>query len=153
MPTPSRTDWTLSAAYRRMPQPDWASTTTVSAPGAARHTPEQWAEAIFDVHSLPTWVKALFGIRAVVAAALRIPQGDASTFDITEVSTDEAIIDTPDKHLRFIAAVRAEADLLHVTTAVTFTGLVGRVYFIPVRLLHDVVTRAMMHRAVRRLGR
>jgi hypothetical protein len=36
--------------------------------------------------------------------------------------------------------------------AVTLKGWRGRLYFVPVRLLHDAVTRSMMAAAVRRLG-
>ena len=41
---------------------------------------------------------------------------------------------------------------VHVTTAVTLKGWRGRVYFAPVRLLHDAVTRSMMIAAARRLA-
>ena len=46
----------------------------------------------------------------------------------------------------------AEPHLVHVTTAVTLKGWRGRVYFAPVRLLHDAVTRSMMTAAARRLA-
>jgi uncharacterized protein DUF2867 len=49
-------------------------------------------------------------------------------------------------------AVSAEPHLVHVTTAVTLKGWRGRVYFAPVRLLHDAVTRSMMTAAARRLA-
>ncbi|MBA2695284.1 MAG: DUF2867 domain-containing protein [Actinobacteria bacterium] len=42
------------------------------------------------------------------------------------------------------------AGLLRVTTAVWLHGRRGRIYFAPVSVLHDPVTRAMMRRAVRR---
>ena len=71
---------------------------------------------------------------------------------VSRATSDEAIIDTDDRHLRFVAAVTAEPHLVHVTTAVTLKGWRGRVYFAPVRLLHDAVTRSMMAAAARRLG-
>jgi hypothetical protein len=71
---------------------------------------------------------------------------------VDRVVGDEAIIDTDDRHLRFVAAVSTGAGLVHVTTAVTLKGWRGRLYFVPVRLLHDAVTRSMMAAAVRRLG-
>jgi Protein of unknown function (DUF2867) len=55
-------------------------------------------------------------------------------------------------HLRFVASVTAEPHLVHVTTAVALKGWRGRVYFAPVRLLHDAVTRSMMAAAARRLA-
>jgi hypothetical protein len=71
---------------------------------------------------------------------------------VSRATSDEAIIDTDDRHLRFVAAVTAEPGLVHVTTAVTLKGWRGRVYFAPVRLLHDAVTRSMMTAAARRLA-
>ena len=42
----------MSAAFERMPRPDWAATTTIVVPDAGRLTSRQWAEAIFDVRAL-----------------------------------------------------------------------------------------------------
>jgi len=39
-----------------------------------------------------------------------------------------------------------------VTTAVRLKGWRGRVYFVPVRLLHDPVTRSMMASAANQLA-
>jgi hypothetical protein len=140
----------MSAAYRLMPQPDWAATTTVAVADGSARDPEEWAGAIFSVGSTPNWVKVLFGAREVVARLLRIPPGQASMFAVREVRDGEAIIDTDDRHLRFVAGVRADDRLLHVTTAVELKGWRGQLYFLPVRFLHDQVTRSMMVAAVRR---
>ena len=140
----------MSAAFERMPRPDWAATTTIVVPEAGRLTSRQWAEAIFDVHAMPQWVRGLFGLRAVAAELLRLPQGDPSMVAVSAVVGDEAIVDTDDKHLRFVAGVHTEGDLLHVTTLVTFKGWRGQVYFAPVRFLHDPVTRSLMLAAARR---
>ena len=139
----------MSAAYRLMPQPDWAATTTVAVADGSARDPEEWAGAIFSVGSTRNWVKVLFGAREVVARLLRIP-GQASMFAVREVRDGEAIIDTDDRHLRFVAGVRADDRLLHVTTAVELKGWRGQLYFLPVRFLHDQVTRSMMVAAVRR---
>jgi hypothetical protein len=140
----------MSAAYQLMPQPDWAATTTVVMADGAARDPEEWAEAIFSVGATPGWVKVLFGAREVVARLLRIPPGQASMFAVREVRDGEAIIDTDDRHLRFVAGVRADDRLLHVTTAVELKGWRGQLYFLPVRFLHDQVTRSMMVAAARR---
>ncbi len=143
----------MSAAFERIPRPDWASTTTVAVSDATQCTAEQWAKAIFDLSALPSWVRGLFALRALAAAALRLPQGDPAMLAVDSVVGDEAIIDTDDRHLRFVAAVGTEPpSLVHVVTAVKFKGLPGRLYFVPVRLLHDAVTRSMMVRAARRIG-
>src|SRR5277367_4084781 len=122
----------MSVAYQLMPHPDWATTTTVAVPDAS-------AQAVFAVGSMPSWVKALFGAREVVARLLRIPPGRPEAFAVREVRDGEALIDTDDRHLRFVAGVRAGEGLLHVTTAVRLKGWRGRLYFLPVRFLHDQI--------------
>jgi hypothetical protein len=141
----------MSVAYQLMPRPDWATTTTVAVPDGSAHDAEGWARAIFAVGSVPSWVKAMFGAREVVARLLRIPPGQPAVFAVTEVRDGEALIDTDDRHLRFVAGVRAQEGLLHVTTAVQLKGWRGRLYFLPVRFLHDQITRSMMAAAARRL--
>jgi hypothetical protein len=149
----------MSAVYQLMPRPDWAATTTVSVPeGAGRDPAAQdgaprdgagWARAIFAVGSTPPWIRALFGAREVAARLLRIPPGQPAMLAVREVRDGEALIDTDDRHLRFVAGVRVDGGLLHVTTAVQLKGWRGQVYFLPVRFLHDQVTRSMMTAAAR----
>jgi hypothetical protein len=138
-------------AYQLIPQPDWASTTTVTVADGSVRDARGWADAVFAVGSVPLWVKALFGAREVVAKLLRIPPGRPGVFAVREVRDGEALIDTDDRHLRFVAGVRAQEGLLHVTTAVQLKGWRGRLYFLPVRFLHDQITRSMMAAAARRL--
>jgi hypothetical protein len=142
----------MSAAFDVMPRPDWAATTTISIAPGVHASSEQWAREIFDFAPVPAWVKPFLAARAVVAAALRLAPGDPTMFAVERVVGDEAVIDTDDRHLRFVATVRSEPGLVHVTTLVTLKGLRGRVYFMPVRLLHDAVTRSMMVAAARRLA-
>jgi hypothetical protein len=98
----------MSVAYQLMPRPDWATTTTVAVTDGSTRTPEEWATAIFSVGSMPGWIKTLFGAREVVARLLRIPPGQASMLAVREVRDGEALIDTDDRHLRFVAGVRAD---------------------------------------------
>jgi hypothetical protein len=142
----------VPGVFDLMPTPDWATTTTIATENAAGHTPEEWARAIFDPRAVPPWVGALFVIRQAAVKTLGIPRGKPGMLAVSRVTGDEAIIDTDDRHLRFVAAVTAEPHLVHVTTAVTLKGWRGRVYFAPVRLLHDAVTRSMMAAAARRLA-
>lgn len=143
----------MSIVYQLMPRPDWAATTTIATRDQAGIGPSEWAEAIFDAQSLPLWGKALFVVREAVVRVLRIPPGDPAMLRVDRVVGDEAVIDTDDRHLRFVASVRPDdrEHLLHVLTAVTFKGWRGRLYFVPVRFLHDPVTRAMMVGAARHL--
>jgi hypothetical protein len=142
----------MSAAYDVLPRPDWASTTTVAVPPNVTRDPVVWAQAIFDSRTMPSWVKALFVVRECAVKPMRITPGDRAMLAVDRVVGDEALIDTDDVHLRFVAAVQADARLVHVTTAVTFKGWRGQLYFVPVRLLHDAVTRAMITRAARALS-
>jgi hypothetical protein len=140
----------MSAVYQLMPRPDWAATTTVTVPDGTTRDAEGWARAIFVVGSAPSWIRALFGVREVFARLLRIPPGRPGMLAVREVRDGEALIDTDDRHLRFVAGVRADHGLLHVTTAVQLKGWRGRGYFLPVRFLHDQITRSMMTAASQR---
>ena len=112
-----------------------------------------WARAVFSPRSAPLPVKVLFGVRQVLVRALGIPPATDDVFAIDSVQDGEALIVTEDAHLDFRAGIAFDADrlLLRVTTAVWFNGLRGRLYFVPVAFAHDVITRAMMRRAIRRV--
>jgi hypothetical protein len=93
----------------------------------------------------------LFALREAAAIALRLPPGDPAMLTVDRTVDGEAVIDTDDRHLRFVVTVHTTPGLVHVTTAVTLKGWRGRLYFAPLRLLHDAVTRAMVTSAARRL--
>ena len=143
----------MSAAFDILRTPEWASTTTISIPTDSSDDPGEWAQAVFDTRNSPAVVKALFALREVAAKILRIPPGDPSMLAYDRIIGDEAVIDTDDAHLHFVATVRPDpsAGLLHVVTAVNFNGLIGRIYFAPVSILHDPVLRSMMKSAARRM--
>ena len=140
----------MSSVYRIMPVPDWAATTTEPLRGAPERDPAAWGRAVFDVDRLSSWGRGLFAVRDAAARVLRIPPSDPAMLAVDHVEGDEAIIDTDDEHLHFVAGVRAADGLLHVTTAVTFHNRVGRLYFVPVRFLHDQLTRNLMRSALDR---
>ncbi len=142
----------VSMAFRDIPAPDWADVVVVPLPPGAPTDPAQWARAVFDVRALPWWVLALLGLRQLLVGLIGVDRGAADVFAVREVSGEEALVAVDDRHLDFRAAVAADADaqLLRCVTAVRLHGWRGRLYFLPVRLLHDPVTRAMMHAAVRR---
>lgn len=142
----------MSKVLETLPRPDWASSTIVAVPAGLAADAPAWARAIFDVRSMPVWVKALFALREGFARLLRIPPGDPRMLAVDRVVGDEALIDTDDVHLRFAVGVRTDPGFVHVTTAVVLKGWRGRLYFAPVRLLHDTVTRSMVSRAATRLA-
>jgi hypothetical protein len=93
----------------------------------------------------------LLGLRQVLVRLIGVKRAPSSVFDIDAVVGEEALIAADDRHLDFRAGVGIDVEqrLLRVTTVVRFHGWRGRLYFIPVGLLHDPITRAMARRAVR----
>ena len=72
---------------------------------------------------------------------------------VDTVVDGEAVIDTDDRHLHFVASVATTQLAVWCTSSPSCGSRAGAAaYFVPVRFLHDPVTRAMMQRASRRLG-
>ena len=152
-----------SLALRDQPPPDWADVVVESLPAEllGLSDPAQWAREIFSARSLSPVVVGLMGVRQLLAPLFGASRGTWDVFAVQAVAGDdesghgEALIAYPDRHLDFRASVGVDvtARLLWVTTAVWFHGRRGRAYFLPVRFLHDPVTRAMTRRAVGRLAR
>jgi Protein of unknown function (DUF2867) len=147
-----------SLALRDQPPPDWADVVVESLPAklVGRTNPAQWAREILSARSLPRVVVALMGVRQLLAPLVGASREnwDVVTAGRVTSADGEALVAYPDRHLDFRASVGVDdtARLLWVTTAVWFHGWRGRVYFLPVRFLHDPVTRAMMRRAIYRLA-
>ena len=152
-----------SLALRDQPPPDWADVVIESLPAelTGLSDPAQWAREIFSARSLPPVVVGLMGVRQLLAPLVGASRGTWDVFAVRDATSDqtpsheEALIAYPDRHLDFRASVGVDvtARLLWVTTAVWFHGWRGRTYFLPVRFLHDPVTRAMTRRAIERLKR
>jgi hypothetical protein len=148
-----------SVALRDQPPPDWADVVVESLPAelVGLTDPAQWAREIFSARSLPPVVVGLMGVRQLLAPLVGASRGSWDVFTVKNVAGDdgEALIAYPDRHLDFRASVGVDvtARLVWVTTAVWFHGRRGRAYFLPVRFLHDPVTRAMTRRAIDRLAR
>jgi hypothetical protein len=147
---------TMDVALRGQPAPDWADVVVESLPmeAAVVTDPAVWTREIFSARSLPAPVMGLMGLRQLLAPLVGASRGSWEAFAVREVSGREALITQADRHLDFRASVGvdAEARLLWVTTAVWFHGWRGQSYFMPVRFLHDPVTRAMMRRAIARVA-
>ena len=143
----------VSLALQAIREPDFADAVIVSIPPSTTGLstdPGWWAELVFSVRTAPKWVVALLGLRQLLVGLIGVKRADRSVFDITTVEGTEALIHTHDDHLDFAAGVAIDIDhrLLTVTTAVRFNNWRGRVYFIPVSVLHGPVTRSMASRAV-----
>ncbi len=147
----------VSMAFDDLPAPDFADVVVVAIPSGVDPIPADpvwWVESVFDVRSTPWWVRALFALRQAIVGLLGIPRGDTSMFHVSGARGEEALIAVNDRHLDFRAAVGIDTDrrLLRITTAVALHGWRGRLYFVPVGILHGPITRSMANAAVRRLG-
>jgi hypothetical protein len=146
-----------SLALQSIPEPDYADVIVLpvpnNGPDGAPGDPRVWAGELFSLRSMPGWVTALMGLRQAVVGLVGIHRAPAGVFDVVEVRGEEALISADDTHLDFRCGVAydAGARLLRVTTAVRLKGWQGRLYFVPVRLLHPLVVHAMMARTIGRL--
>ena len=141
-----------------VPEPDFADVQLVALRGATGVPAEEWVRAIFDPRSLPLWVKVLFGLRFLLVPFIGLNQSQeraAHPFAVQDVVDGEALVVTDEPHLLFQLGVVAddEAGLLRATTVVQHHNWRGRLYFLPVGVLHGPVLRSMMTRAVKRVGR
>jgi hypothetical protein len=142
------TAWSI--ALHDIPRPDFADATIVALSPHDSLDPAAWARRAFDRASVPLWVRAALGLRQVGVRVLGIPPVDPSAISVRE-HADEVLVELDDRHLDFRCgiAVDERMRLLRVTTTVRFHGWRGRLYFVPVRVLHPIVVRAMIRSASR----
>jgi Protein of unknown function (DUF2867) len=145
----------VSVAWRDVPRPDFVDVAAVVLPAGATSDPRTWAEEIFSVRSAPLPVKLLMGLRQLLAPLLGIPRATSDVFAVRDVVGEEALIAYDDVHLDFRVGVGVDPrhGLVRLTTVVRLKGLQGRVYFLPVRLLHSVIVHSVLAGAARRLAR
>jgi hypothetical protein len=139
--------------------PDYADASIAVLPAGAPTDPEQWARTVFGFSTMPTWVRAALVVRQVLAPLIGVARAPRDTFAVDEVRNDgagggEALISVDDEHLNFRCgvAVDAAAGLVRVTTNVRLHNRRGRLYFLPVRVLHPIVVDSMLRRASRTLA-
>jgi hypothetical protein len=145
----------VSAAWRDIPRPDFIDVAAVVLPPGSTTDPTRWAHEIFALRAAPLPIKLLMSLRQVAAPLLGIPPGSPSVFNVHEVIGEEALIVADDVHLDFRVGVGVDAaeGLVRVTTVVHLKGWRGRLYFLPVRLLHSVVVHKLLRAASGRLAR
>ena len=147
----SGTPWSL--ALRDIPTPDYADAIIVPLPPGTPVDPTLWARRLFSLRTMPRWVVGALAVRQLLVPLLGIRRAADDVFAIHEQREDEVLLGTDDRHLDFRCgvAVNPSARLLRVTTTVRLHGWRGRAYFLPVRLLHPLVLRAMIRSAGRSL--
>jgi hypothetical protein len=145
--------WSL--ALRDIPRPDFADVQVFPLPPGAPDDPAWWARAAFDMSSAPLAVRALMSLRQGLVRLIGLEPSPRDVFDVDEVHADEALIAQDERHLDFRAGIGVDRThrLLRVTTTVRQHGWRGRVYFGPVSLLHPVIVRVTVLRAIRRASR
>jgi hypothetical protein len=152
--SPSPALW-VSIAFDDIPDPDYADAIIVPIPesvGEVNSDPEWWARRIFDLKSAPKWILSLLRLRQRLVGLIGVEKSDQSVFEVDRVDRGEALIAENDRHLDFRAGVRVdrESRLLQVTTVVRLKGWRGRLYWIPVGLIHGPLTRSLVRNAARR---
>lgn len=150
MPAPAPTFHSL--AFRNQPPPDWADVVLTALPSRSTGSAQYWAEQVFSFEHGPKPVLVLLMLRQQLVRLLGINQSSPDVFAVREVQGDEALIVAEEPHLTFRCAVGVDhgSGLLRVTTAVWLHSRRGKLYFAPVSVLHDPVTRSMMVKAVQR---
>lgn len=144
----------FSLVLEALPDFNFGDVVILPLPEGTTVDPILWAEEIFRVESVPGWVKVLFVIREALVGLIGVRRAPKGVFAVQDVRGEEALILSRDRHLDFGVAVAVDPArmLLRITTAVMLHGWRGRLYFLPVRVLHAPVTRAMAAAAMRRLG-
>jgi hypothetical protein len=139
--------WSL--ALRDIPTPDYADAIIVPLPPGSPADPALWARRLFSRRAMPRWVVGTLALRQVLVPLLGIPRAADDVFAIREQDGDEVLLAADDRHLDFRCAIAVDrvARLLRVTTTVRLHGWRGRLYFLPVRMLHPHVVRAMIRSA------
>ena len=145
----------VSGAFDDIPFPHFADVVVVPVPGSLDPPPDprSWGRAVFDLRRGPRWVLALLLARQALSPLIGIPPAPSSALAVDEVRAGEALIRHDDVHLDYRVGVAYDqrTRLLRVVTVVRTRNVRGRLYFLPVALLHGPVTRALARSAVRRL--
>lgn len=115
--------------------------------------PDAWAAEIFAVAGAPLPVRTLFALRQALVPLIGVARTADDPFTVREVCDGQALMVAAERHLTFWCSVRTAPGALEMATAVRLNGWRGRVYWLPVGILHGPVTRAMLRRAVARRAR
>lgn len=123
----------------------------------------------------PDWVNSLMRIRNRIVRlfGLKAPTGKQDPtqllnsakwepgeviglFKIYNKNENEIVFGQDDRHLNFRISLLKDQNLdkasLILTTTVVFNNLFGRIYFLPVRLFHKPIVKAMMRNLIRDLS-
>ncbi len=138
-----------SLALAAIPDPDYADMSICVLPAHATSDPAAWARNLFSLKSMPRWIVAALVLRQVLAPLMGIRRAPKNVFDVRHTVGDEALIAFEDTHLDFAVGVGVSesTNTVRVTTTVRLKNVRGRLYFLPVRLLHPLVVQSMLKRS------
>jgi len=144
--------WSLTLVD--IPDPDYADMAIAVLPAHATADPAAWARSMFSLRSMPRWIFAALAVRQLLSPLMGVPRAGRNVFWVDRVEGDEALISADDVHLDFRVGVGVDeaAGLIRVVTTVRLKGWRGRLYFLPVRVVHPLIVRAMIRRSQRLLS-
>jgi plasmid stabilization system protein ParE len=132
---------------------DFADAFAVSLPPGSPADAREWYAA-FGPAAVPSWVRTLMSVRAVLVRPLGLRTGPSGLFPLLSESEETVVAGVDDRHLdfRLVLHVRptAECRELVVVTVVRRHNALGRAYFSVVRPFHARVVPAMLRRLVER---
>jgi hypothetical protein len=134
---------------------DFADAFAVSLPPGAPADAQDW-HAAFGPAAVPSWVRALMGVRTALVRPLGLRTGPSGLFPVLSAAADTVVAGVDDRHLdfRLVLHVRpaAEGRELVAVTVVRRHNALGRAYFAFVRPFHARVVPAMLRCLVERPG-
>ncbi|PWJ48179.1 Protein of unknown function [Quadrisphaera granulorum] len=135
-----------SMALRDIPRPDFADCLLVPLANDEPLDARTWAGELFSFTAMPGWVRGAMQIRQLLAPFIGVRRANRGVFAVREGDADEALIAADETHLlfRYAVAIHREQRLLSVTTTVRLLGWRGRLYFLPVRVVHPLAMQALV---------
>jgi hypothetical protein len=128
---------------------DWADGWVTSIAAGETRDPVEWAQAIFD---MPPLVKGLMRLRDRLVRRLGLQtvtdqELPDTFFPLLAQTPSELVLGFKDKHLDFCVGLTIADGRVWLTTTVQFNNWFGRLYFIPVRLIHPLIVKACIQQA------
>ncbi|MBM7506131.1 DUF2867 domain-containing protein [Agromyces aurantiacus] len=143
-----------SMALEEIRDPDYADVAVGVLPAHATADPAAWARSLFSMRSLPRWLAIAIVLRQAIGPLVGIAAHPADRFRVRCVRGEEALLAVDDRHLDLRVAVGVDEahGIVRVVTAVRMKGWRGRLFMIPVRMVHPHLVNAMIARSRRRLS-
>ncbi|MFI6355568.1 DUF2867 domain-containing protein [Streptomyces sp. NPDC050743] len=130
---------------------DYSDAFAVRLPSDAGVDAGEWADRFFA--QPPSWVRRALALRDSLVGTLGLKTNDleaAVPFPELLRTGREVVYGVDDRHLDFRASVHvARSDgavQISVATVVHRHSLFGRLYFLPVRVVHPLIIRSMLRR-------